>query len=327
MRWHSKSFDKRADASRWLNDQLTVQSRGEWVDPSAGQLAFGKYAERWLLSKARIKRTTFQGYRSLLDSRILPTFGRTPLSRIDKTTIAEWVRSMVDDGLSPSRTRQAHQCLSAILEAATDEGLIGRNPAKKVELPSLSEPEHRYLTAEQVVRLAESMLDDQARTIVFVLAYGGLRWGELVALRRNRIDVLGRRVEIAESAAEISGRIIIGTPKTNRRRTVHLPGFVADLFGQQLDLSPNKPDALVFTSPRGGPLRSSNFRRNVWNPARAMAGTDLAHITPHDLRHTCASLMRAAGADVKEIQQQLGHRTASITLDVYTHLLRVTSPA
>ncbi|HUO45957.1 MAG TPA: tyrosine-type recombinase/integrase, partial [Acidimicrobiia bacterium] len=70
----------------------------------------------------------------------------------------------------------------------------------------------------------------------------------------------------------------------------------------------------------GGPLRYSNFRKNLWNRAREAAGTDLANITPHDLRHTCASLMRAAGADVKAIQQQLGHRNATVTLNVYTHL-------
>ena len=62
------------------------------------------------------------------------------------------------------------------------------------------------------------------------------------------------------------------------------------------------------------------MRKDVWDRARKLSDEDLADITPHDLRHTCASLMRAAGADVKAIQQQLGHRNATVTLNTYTHL-------
>lgn len=101
---------------------------------------------------------------------------------------------------------------------------------------------------------------------------------------------------------------------------VHLPSFVSEMLGRHMENVPDDPEALVFTAPQGGPLRYSNFRRSVWDPARGRAGEDLEDITPHHLRHTCASLMRAAGADVKAIQQQLGHRNASVTLDTYTHL-------
>lgn len=101
---------------------------------------------------------------------------------------------------------------------------------------------------------------------------------------------------------------------------MHLPAFVAEALGHHLGRIADDPEALVFTAPRGGPVRYSNFRRRIWEPARDVAGNDLRGITPHDLRHTCASLMRAAGADVKEIQQQLGHRNATVTLNTYTHL-------
>ncbi len=227
---------------------------------------------------------------------------------------------MSQEGLSPSRIRQAHQCLSAILEQAVDDGIIGRNPARRVELPRLAQPEHRFLTAEQVARLAEAMPDRQSRTIVYVLAYGGLRWGELAAVRRSRIDVLRRRIEVTEASTEVAGRLVFGTPKSHTGRTIYLPGFVAEMLGQHLGDVNDRPDALVFTSPQGDALRSSNMRRRIWDRACAAAGDDVADITPHDLRHTCASLMRAAGADVKAIQQQLGHRNATVTLDIYTHL-------
>jgi integrase len=320
LRWHSRTFDRKIDAERWLTDQLAKTNRGQWVDPTAGLVAFAGYAWAWLEAKSRIKEKTREGYRSLLESRILPTFGRARLAAIDRSMIGSWVRAMTDEGLSSSRIRQAHQCLAAILEQAVDDGLVGRNPARRVELPRLREPDHRYLTAEQVARLAEAMPDVEHRTLVYVLAYGGLRWGEMAALRRGRIEVLRRRLEIKEAVAEISGRLSFGSPKTYQTRMVHLPAFVAEMLGHHLESVSDDAEALVFTAPRGGPLRYSNARTAIWNPARARAGDDLADITPHHLRHTCASLMRAAGADVKAIQQQLGHRSAIVTLNTYTHL-------
>ncbi len=320
QRWHSHTFDRKTDAERWLADQLTKSNHGQWVDPNAGMIAFADYAWAWLGAKTRIKEKTREGYRSLIESRILPTFGRVRLAAIDRPMIGSWVRVMTDEGLSPSRIRQAHQCLAAIMEQAIDDGLIGRNPARRVELPRLQEPDHRYLTPEQVARLSDAMPDLEHQAMVYVLAYGGLRWGEMAALRRGRIDVLRRRMDISEAISEISGRLSFGSPKTYQTRTVHLPAFVAQMLGHHLGTVENDAAALVFTAPQGGALRYSNTRRGIWDPARNRAGRDLADITPHHLRHTCASLMRAGGADVKAIQQQLGHRSATVTLNTYTHL-------
>ncbi len=319
-RWHSRTFDRKVDAQRWLADQLSRLNHGMWIDPTAGLVTFDEYASAWLAAKTRIKPKTREGYLSLLRSRILPTFGRVRLAAIDRVLVGSWVRAMTNEGLSSSRIRQARQCLSAILEQAIDDGLIGRNPARRTELPRLEEPEHRFLTAEQVARLSEAMPNHQYATMVHVLAYGGLRWGEMAALRRGRVDVLRRRLRIAESVAEISGRLEFGATKTHQTRTVHLPPLVAEMVGHHLEAVDDNPDVLVFTAPKGGPLRYGNTRKTVWDPARSAAGDDLADVTPHDLRHTCASLMRAAGADVKAIQQQLGHRNATVTLNTYTHL-------
>ena len=210
--------------------------------------------------------------------------------------------------------------LAAILGQAVDDGLIGRNPARRTELPRATEPERRYLTAKQVTRLTEAMPTRQHATMVYVLAYGGLRWGELVALRRGRVDSLRRTLQIAQSATEVAGYLEFGTTRTHQSRIVHLPAFVSELLGRHLEDIEDKPEAFVFPAPRGGPLRYPNMRKAVWDRARDQAEGDLADITPHDLRHTCASLMRATGADVKAIQQQLGHRNATITLNTYTHL-------
>lgn len=165
---------------------------------------------------------------------------------------------------------------------------------------------------------ARGMRWRRVRSLILTLAYGGLRWGEAVALRRGRVDVLRRRLSIAEAATEVSGRLVFGEPKTHRRRYVHLPAFVAEELARHLQNRPTDPHTLVWVAPKGGPLRYNPYRSRVWDKAVTDAG--LNDLTPHSLRHTCASLMRAAGADVKEIQVQLGHRSPMVTLSIYTHL-------
>ncbi|HET8601360.1 MAG TPA: site-specific integrase [Segeticoccus sp.] len=107
-----------------------------------------------------------------------------------------------------------------------------------------------------------------------------------------------------------------GTPKTHQRRSVPVPRFLTDDLAR---LGAGKgPEEYLFTAPQGGPLRLMNFRRRVFDPAVRAAGLD--GLTPHELRHTAASLAVSAGANVKDVQRMLGHSSAAMTLDVYAGL-------
>jgi hypothetical protein len=104
-----------------------------------------------------------------------------------------------------------------------------------------------------------------------------------------------------------------GTPKSHRARTIVIPRFLAEEL-----VSMTGGEDLIFTSPTGQPLRSPNFLRRVWQPAVTESG--LGDLVPHDLRHTAASLAISAGASLKAVQLMLGHASAQITLDRYSHL-------
>ena len=154
------------------------------------------------------------------------------------------------------------------------------------------------------------------RLAVLILAFTGLRFGELVALRVKRVDAARRRIAVAESASEVGGELIWSTPKTHQTRSVPVPAslmveLVAECQGKG-------PDDTVFTAPAGGPLRLGNWRGRTFDPACRSAG--LIGVTPHDLRHTAASLAIAAGANVKAVQGMLGHASAAMTLDIYAGL-------
>lgn len=315
---HSKSFRRKADADRWLRSQVVKLDRGEWTDPDRARISFGEWSEAWLAGLVDLKPKTRHGYTSLLHSLVLPEFGAVSLAQIDPASVRAWVSEMEGRGLSASRIRQARQVLGAALELAVTDGILSRNPARKIRVPSQRPREMLFLDAGQVDRLAQACEERQetAGTLVYVLAWTGLRWGEAVALRRPSFDLLRRRLSVRESATEVGGRLIFGTPKSHRARQVPLPRFLVDKIAVLLE---GVDDELVFTAPKGGPLRNSNFARNVWRPACVTSGMPEG-LRIHDLRHTAASLAISAGASIKAVQLLLGHSSAKITLDRYIHL-------
>ena len=121
---------------------------------------------------------------------------------------------------------------------------------------------------------------------------------------------------IAEGTKDVNGRVSFSETKTHRVRVIPFPAALdGDLAAA---VAGKQPADRVFTSPRGGPLRNGNFRRNVFDPAATRAG--LPGLTPHELRHTAASLAVSAGANVEAVQWMLGHASAAMTLDVHTDL-------
>jgi integrase len=231
--------------------------------------------------------------------------------------VREWVAGLVESGLSPSRVRNAHQVLSQVLAAAVDGGWLARNPAAGVRLPERVEREMLFLDAGQVEQLADA-IGPHYRVLVYFLAYTGLRFGEAVALRVKRLDLLRGRCEVVESATEVGSTLVWGPTKTDERRTVRLPRFLAELLGEHLAGRPADPDALVFAAPLGGPLRERKFHGRLKPAARRAALPPT--LRAHDLRHTAASLLIRQGASVKAVQKTLGHKSAVMTLDRYGHL-------
>jgi integrase len=126
-------------------------------------------------------------------------------------------------------------------------------------------------------------------------------------------------VRVAEAAVEVAGRLEWGGVKPYEARTVRLPRSVADELGAYLADRPREPEDLVFTAKMGGPIRLSKWVPGYFKPALVRAGLDPA-TRWYDLRHTCASLLIARDGSIKAVQAQLGHATASITLNVYGHL-------
>jgi integrase len=314
----NRTFDRKIDAQKWLRNEQANLDRAAWTDPRLARTSFGEWATEWLGTRRHLKPKTLAGYESLLRVHLLPRYGGMPLSGIDPYSIESWVIELTDSGLSPSRIRQAHQLLSMILKAAVRARRITSNPAVGTPLPRATRRQPRFLTADEVDALA-GVVPERYEALILLLAYGGIRWAEAVGLKIGRVNLLRRRIEINETLSEVNGMLYVVPPKTWESRTIAIPPFVADALGAHIgQFTDGTQDCLVFTTDSGTPLRSSNFRRNIWLPAIKEIGQD--GLRPHDLRHTCASLLIAADAHPRHIKEHLGHSSIRVTMDVYGHL-------
>jgi integrase len=251
----------------------------------------------------------------LLTLHILPTWRTVPLSKITYEGLAQWVARLSLNSLGPSGIRQSVFVMSAALDHAKRSGRIRINPARGLALPRPERRDYVYLTHGQVLTLATEA--GPWRLLILLLAYTGLRWGEATALRVCDVDFERRRIDVRRAFSDVGGHIVLGTPKSHQSRTVPIPRFLAVALAAAA--TGKHADDPVFTMPSGTVVRLSNWRRAVFQPARARAGLS-ARFRVHDLRHTAASLMIQAGYPPKMLQEIMGHASITTTLDLYGHL-------
>lgn len=317
-RERARHFDRKVDADRWLTEQQGRVNRGEWVDPTLAKVPLGEWAKTWLAAKASLKPRTRRSYEEVWVNLVEPRWGSVALSQVTYADAVAWSAELTARGLSPSRVGHALLVLKQVLDLAVLDGRLHRNVVTPVKAPRPQKGEQRFLTHGQLAALAEECGRKGAsyESLVLLLGYTGLRWGEGRALRVRHVDFLRRRLEVTENIPDGCDETETVAPKSHRRRVVPVPRFVIDRVAQ--DVVGRKPSDRIFTNSDGGLLDNSGFRRNVFDPA--VRATGVGPFTPHNLRDTAASLAISAGANVKAVQRMLGHASAAMTLDVYSGL-------
>lgn len=322
----SRTFRTRKEAERYERAQQTAIDQGLWVDPRSGRVTLRSWAAEWQRTVVHLRATTQRIYDANLRNHILPVLGDVEIGKLTPSTLRAWLAELTtkvgghNKQLSPGAVSQAYRTLNRLLAAAVENELLGRNPLRGVKAPRVAQEPMRFLSHDEVATLG-SVIDPRYRALVLVGAYTGLRAGELMALRRSNVDLLRRSITVVEQVQYVGGRHVVSAPKSAAgRRSVVMPRVVAAALDEHLAMYAEPgADGLVFRAPEGGFLRLENFRRRVWTPATRAAA--VAPLRLHDLRHTCASLAIAAGADIKVLQRMLGHSSAALTLDRYGHLM------
>ena len=323
----SKTFKTLRAAKLFDGELRSAREDGETVDPRGGKLELRVVYKSWLASRPDLSPKVRRGYEDNWRLRIEPKFGNWPIGRILREDVQEWVNEMTAAGLGPRTVRWTHSVLRMTLDhAITDKKLRGKNPASNVRFPAMGQTSHVYLTAVEVAKLAE--LCDTATTedsraakqgdVVLILAYTGLRFGELTGLNVEDVDLQARRIRVRRSITQLSGRLIEGPPKSRAgRRSVPIPERLVPILKRRIQGRPTGEPAIV--SPKGSRLGLENWKRAVGWRGRIV---ELARPTMrvHDLRHTYASLSRSAGADMKLLQVTMGHASIMVTAHTYADL-------
>ena len=314
---------------------------GSFVSPSRQSLA--AYLTGWLeaLPASGRRPSTVAGYRHLMNHDVIPAIGGVDLQALNALHLDRLYSDLLSRGLAMSSVRKVHVVLSKALSDAERKGFVNRNVARLATPPAMSAskaPEMKFWTPQQLSTFLASIADHHHYPLIRLAAMSGLRRGELVALRWTDVDLKERRIAVRQATTVVSGTAVTGDVKTKRsRRVVDIDaGTVAVLRGwakQQKELrllfgSDWTTTGLVFTMPTGEGWHpdsvSQAFERLV-SPAskeRAEASLKLRpRIRFHDLRHTHASHLLAAGVNVKVVSDRLGHASVAFTLDTYAHVM------
>ncbi|HEY1118909.1 MAG TPA: site-specific integrase, partial [Acidimicrobiales bacterium] len=261
------TFPTKGDAQRWLATIEADIARGTWHDPTLGHTTIAEWADRWLATKLpTVRRATADQYEYILRMHIVPHLGDRELGTFAPADVQAWLGMMHRrSGLAPNTVAKVYRLLKNMLGGAVEVGMIARNPCTIRGAGTERPPEIEVATPEQVAALADAC-GDHYRALVFVAAYGGLRWGELGGLQRRHVDLSTGVVLVEQKLGEVNGVLEIDAPKTDAgRRSVALPALAVDELERHLHANVEPlATSLVFTAAEGGYLRRSNFRRGVW---------------------------------------------------------------
>lgn len=310
---HAKTFAAIIDSGKsgvtealaWLADK----------EAQAEADTFGEFFDHYVNQLTGVTARTRADYRSL-NRRYLTAIQSTPIPLVTRSHVTTLVNKLEADGLSAKTIKNVIHMLSSAMGLAVDEGVIARNPCRRVRLPKpgIDGNEPRFLKPHEFARLLTE-IPDHYKPLVLFLVGTGTRWSEATALQPKNVDLEHGTVRI-DRAWKWQGKGAgwkVGPPKSPKsRRTVNaaviaLKAIVPLLNGEY-----------VFTTPTGKVVRHNNFYNRIWLPAVERAG--LVGVRVHDCRHSHASWLISDGQSLEAVQDQLGHESILTTRKVYGHL-------
>lgn len=321
---------KRRDVYGWtkkevqekLTTLLAQKQTGTLCD--TGRETVAEFITWWLANEVKPNRraSTHETYRQTAAKHILPFLGGLQLSRLAPSNVGSLYTTLQSDGRSSKLVQMVHAVLRRAMERALKLGKIIRNPCDAVERPQAPRHEITPLDQEQAAAFLKAISADRLQALFILAIAGGLRQGELFALRREDVDFDAGAVAVRRTVVQLGKEFVVNEPKTAKgRRRVELPALAIDALRDHLRrmmIEGHAGAGWIFVGRSGGFLRRAVIRRKL---RRLLATAGLPTIRFHDLRHTCATLLMANGTHAKVVQERLGHSTIGMTLDTYSHVL------
>ena len=312
------TFEREADAERWLSTVETDIARGDWSDPDAGKILVGVYVKEWIAERPKLAVRTVELYEGLYRIHINPHIGDLTLAELSPARVRKWRKKLLDSGVGEVTVAKSYRLLKAVMNTAVvDDKLIKSNPCTIKKGGQEDSPERPIATIDQVLTAADT-IQRRYRLVVLLAAFGSLRFAEMIGLQRGDFNLENSTVRIDRQAVQPDhGPMFEDDPKSAAgKRPVPLPRFLLSEIKKHLDefVGPEQT-AWVFLGPKGARPKRNNFHI-IWNKARVAAGIPELHL--HDLRHTGNTLAAETGATLRELMDRMGHGSTRAAL-IYLH--------
>lgn len=310
-RERTKSFGRKADAQRWLNDQTAALVTGVWVAPERGAVTFQSFYTSWSARQVWVPSTRAN---SAAYVATVP-FWTTAMSEIRRSHIEAWIKAL-DGTLAASTIKTRFASVRAVFRAAVADKVIAADPTERVVLPRTRKPEAAMSvpTDTDVGKLVNGA-EGPMRAYVALCAFAGLRLGEACGVKVGDVDFLRKRLIVERQIQRDGVNPREAPPKWGSERTVYLPDELVTILSQHVAAYPPAPDGWLFHL--DGKAWTDNKVTYRWRQTRKAAGLTTKL---HSLRHYFASGLIAQGCDVVTVQRALGHSSATTTLNTYSHL-------
>jgi integrase len=318
-----KTFSSISGAKAWRADALVALSKGVLKAPKpitlqqAWEVWYEAAREGTVRNRSgdQFKPSALRAYEGAMRLRVLPVFGSVRLADLSRPELQEFADGLLAEALSPSGIQVALLPVRAIYRRAISRGELVVNPCSGLQLPAVRGRRERYASAEEAEALIAAA-PARDREIWATAMYAGLRLGELRALRVDDVDLAGGVIQVERGWDPAEGEIKLKSHAG--RRKVPIAAVLRDHLLDLVARSGRTGSELIF-----GRTPESPFAANMLQRRADMAWKDagLERLTPHECRHTFASLMIAAGVNAKALSTFMGHAKIGITLDRYGHLM------
>lgn len=330
VRRRTKMYGKtRAEVRRKLEEAHKAAAAGLSADDQRTTVA--EFFAYWLkngLPAAAQSPNSIASIEWAVNSHIVPRIGQRRLRELTADDVDKLMRDMAYAGYSKHTMVRVHGELARILRFAERRGKVMRNVATLVDVPAGPKKQGRSLTVAEAKALLDAAAGDRLEALYVTGLFMGLRPGELLGLPWVAVDLTKGRLRVSQSLKREHNKLVVGEPKTLRsRRTLDMPDLAVDALTRHREEQDKERVAagdlwvktgLVFTTSLGTPIDPSNLRRQF---AKLTRKAGIGHWHPHELRHSAASLLSAAGVPIEQISDVLGHEGPRTTAAVYRHLV------
>lgn len=301
------------------------------------KITLEEYMRQWLDNDCKhLKQTSKQTYQQKAEKYIYPVIGQVKLTELRKVHVRRFVESLNErplenqDGskkgktLSPKYVRNLFGILHKALDQAVVDELIPKNVATGCKLPRCQKYKINVLEKEQMIQFIQEIREDRFESVFLIDLFTGMRKGEVLGLTWEHIDFDRGAIHICKQLQRYKDEYILVSPKHDSVRTMYPAQVVMDILQQRRaeqledmrragELWDNNM-GLVFTDGVGHPLSPSTVYHHF---KRIVAEIGVPELRFHDLRHSFTVNSIIAGEDMKTIQSNLGHTTATFTMEVY----------